>query len=195
MAGDETKERIRHAVKTQFRSLSKLAKVGKMSAEVVHRICEHDCYKNARVIMAYMPMWDEVDIKPLIAKALHEGKTVVLPKCDPADRSMSVYVLENMENDLSAGFAGILEPDIRKAVPYTEDIDLIIVPGRAFDTKGHRLGRGQGYYDRFLIFYPTALKLGVAFEFQVLEKIVTSEHDVLMNYIVTEKRILGYFNN
>jgi 5-formyltetrahydrofolate cyclo-ligase len=195
MAGNETKERIRNTIKERFRSLSRLGEVGKMSEDVVGGIYGHDCYKKARVIMAYMPIWDEVDILPLILKALSEGRTIVVPKCDPVGRTMSVYAVENLDYDLSCGFAGILEPDVKKRLPYTESIDLILVPGRAFDLKGNRLGRGQGYYDRFLVSYATALKVGVAFDFQVLKQIEVSEHDVSMNYVVTEKRILGYFNN
>ncbi len=92
--------------------------------------------------------------------------------------------------ELSIGSYGILEPrteKIRKT--RVEDIDLIIVPGVAFDKKGNRIGHGKGYYDR-LLDKTNATKIGLAFEFQLLKEIPTDKHDLPIDILITEKRII-----
>lgn len=97
-----------------------------------------------------------------------------------------------MDSDLEKGVLGLLEPKKEcKRLLNPEDIDLIVVPGIAFDILKNRIGYGAGYYDRFLkTTREDCLKVGVAFELQILDKINTQEHDVPLNAIITEKRVI-----
>jgi 5-formyltetrahydrofolate cyclo-ligase len=116
-------------------------------------------------------------------------KNIVVPISNKKDNTLTLSHLKSWE-ELSLGSYGILEPrteKIRKT--NVEDIDLIIVPGVAFDEKGNRLGHGKGFYDR-LLKKTKATVIGLAFEFQILENIPTDKNDVPVDMIITEKRII-----
>lgn len=150
-----------------------------------------DFYLNSKVIMVYMPLADEVNITEIIEDSFKTGKKIVTPKCDRENCLIMPVQIECLKKDLSKGFAGILEPN-GETVIEQEKIDLIIVPGRAFDETGGRLGRGKGYYDRFLQTNTNSIKVGVAFEFQVVKDLKICTHDVRMDYLVTESRLLTF---
>ena len=95
----------------------------------------------------------------------------------------------NSLNDLVIGKFNILEPKDR--FKTKEELDLIIVPGLVFDKKGNRIGHGKGYYDSFLKKHPNATKIGLAFEDQINKKILVEDHDIPMDFIITEKRIIN----
>lgn len=137
--------------------------------------------KDCRTVMAYWPLPDEVDIKPLINKLVAEGRTVLLPK---------VIDNENMElrrysspADLTEGAFHVQEP-VGEAITDYDKIDVALVPGMAFDAAGHRLGRGRGYYDRFLSAHPSIHKIGVCFPFQRVAEVPIEEHDVCMDEVI-----------
>ena len=149
-----------------------------MSAEVVDKLLQR--MNHPQVLMAYWPLPDEVDIRPLIKHLVAEGCTVLLPKVlDDERMELRRYA---SEADLAEGAFHIMEP---VGEPYNEDdqIQVALVPGMAFDAAGHRLGRGRGYYDRFLTAHPHLHTIGVCFPFQRVAEVPTEEHDVCMNEV------------
>ena len=137
----------------------------------------------AQTIMAYYSLPDEVNTHALIDELVAEGKTVLLPKVTGAD-TMELRRYTGRA-DLQEGAYHILEP---VGEPFTDlsAIDLILVPGLAFDAAGHRLGRGRGYYDRFLHSKnrPYCVKIGVCFDFQKVDEVPVDAHDIAMDKVV-----------
>jgi 5-formyltetrahydrofolate cyclo-ligase len=137
----------------------------------------------AQTIMAYYSLPDEVNTHALIDELVAEGKTVLLPKVTGAD-TMELRRYTGRA-DLKEGTYHILEP---VGEPFTDlaAIDLILVPGLAFDAAGHRLGRGRGYYDRFLHSKnrPYCVKIGVCFDFQKVDEVPVDAHDIAMDKVV-----------
>ncbi|HET6464357.1 MAG TPA: 5-formyltetrahydrofolate cyclo-ligase, partial [Nitrospiria bacterium] len=128
----------------------------------------------------------------MIAHALSLGKRVTVPKMEPASKRLLLSELKDPTRELSPGPIGIPEPKPEAIRPVEVDrMDLFIVPGIAFDQRGNRLGQGAGYYDRLLT--PVAERIpiiGLAFEIQVVERVPTGDHDIRVNWIVTEKRVI-----
>lgn len=130
-----------------------------------------------RYVHTYLPMGDEINITPLIEKMLAAGITVITPKTK-RKRQLQHLVLQSLQ-ELEPGVFGTQHP--RNGLVYSGLYDLIIVPGLAFDKNHYRLGYGGGYYDNFLVHYPNAYKLGLAYPFQFIEKIPTENHDVQLD--------------
>lgn len=147
-----------------------------MSARIVEEL--RLFLKLDRVIMAYWPLPDEVDIRPLIEELRAQGKTILLPKIT-GDGTMELRRYTSTA-DLAEGPFHVMEP---VGEPFTAYhlIDVALIPGVAFDALGHRLGRGKGYYDRFLAAHPHLFKKPVYFPFQLLISVPFEEHDVKMN--------------
>ena len=149
-----------------------------MSEDIVIRLCQR--IADSQTVMAYWPLPDEVDIRPLIAQLVTEGRTVLLPKVlDDEQMELRRYC---SEADLAEGAFHIMEP---VGEPYTDydKIDVVLVPGMAFDAAGHRLGRGRGYYDRFLTAHSHLYKIGVCFPFQRVAEVPVEEHDICVDDI------------
>ena len=169
------------------------------SNEICKKILQDPQYKTASEIYAYMALPDEVDLTDVIKQAILDGKKVALPKIISKDDGiMGFYYLDSQKavtEQTSGGAYGILEPD--KTLPASPNPDshtLILVPGRAFTKDGDRLGRGKGYYDRFLAkeivgSSPTMTRLpnitvaGVCFEFQIVETLPTDANDICMDIV------------
>lgn len=150
------------------------------SENVCSRLLADADIVKANIIFAYWPLPDEVDIRPVIEVLLEAKKRILLPEVV----SDSEIILREHHNksDLKTGAFGILEPTGSLFTDYPL-IDLILVPGMAFDKKGNRLGRGKGYYDRFLAnvkeksnTLPTLI--GVCFPFQIVEEVPTDKYDL-----------------
>ncbi len=141
--------------------------------------------------MFYASFRSEVETLSLIRDRLAESLPVFLPVTLSQERRLSVYSIQSVK-DLSPGAYGILEPLKSRAVPaHASMLDLVVVPGSVFDRRGGRYGYGGGFYDRFLACdSPGALRVALAFSFQVLDNIPLERHDQLMDYIVTEKEII-----
>ena len=138
------------------------------------------------VIVAYYPLPDEVDISPLLDELVSAGKTVLLPKVT-GGTTMELRRYTGRQN-LKVGVLRLLEPDGEPFTDYSR-IDIMLVPGLAFDAAGHRLGRGRGYYDRFLssLFtshFSLSTSIGVCFDFQKVPEVPTDEHDVPVDEVI-----------
>jgi 5-formyltetrahydrofolate cyclo-ligase len=162
----------------------------KRSLEITARLSSLGELKRAKTVLLYHSFRSEVETEELIKVLLVQGKTVALPLVK--QKSLSTYEVRDLEHDLRLGRFGIKEPVEGEAGAVPPDrIDLVIVPGVAFDEKGHRLGWGAGYYDRFLKRLPTKVPLiALAFELQVVDSIPAEPHDMAVDKIVTEKRVI-----
>ena len=152
-------------------------------------------WQAAQCVMCFAPLPRELDIWPLVVEAIAAGKRIVLPRFVAARKAYEACVVQNLDRDLSTGHFNIREPASHCA-PFTADrLDLILVPGVAFDLQGRRLGRGKGYYDGLL----TALRksLGtlalpticaVAFDEQIVSDVPAESHDVRMDCLLTPTR-------
>lgn len=137
----------------------------------------------ARVVLLYHSLPDEVCTHPLADRLLAEGKTVLLPRVTgPASMELRRYT---GAASLQPGAYGIMEPT-GPVWTQPDDVDLVLVPGVAFDRAGRRLGRGRGYYDRMLVRMPRTLKVGICFDFQLVESVPVSPDDVCMDVVVME---------
>jgi len=142
---------------------------------------------NAKTILIYNSIRGEVRTKSIIEKLLSLGKNIVVPVTLSKDGKTTLCRLKNTA-DLKEGMFGVPEPCIREELA-PDTIDLVIVPGIAFDDKGNRLGHGYGYYDRMLKSINAPL-LALSFEMQLLREIPREEHDVPVDMIITEERII-----
>ena len=162
------------------------AQLAKMSEEVVGRLVSRlssltSDLSPLTTVLAYWPLPDEVDIRPLIDQLVAEGKTVVLPKVT-GDETMELRRYASRA-DLEEGAFHIMEP-VGDAFEAYDQIGFALVPGMAFDAACHRLGRGKGYYDRFLSAHPDIYKIGVCFPFQRVAEVPSEAHDVIMDEVI-----------
>ncbi|MBI9069380.1 MAG: 5-formyltetrahydrofolate cyclo-ligase [Salinivirgaceae bacterium] len=136
-------------------------------------------FKNAKIILAYWSMNDEVHTHSFIEKA-YKNKNILLPSVNGDDLLIKEY--KGIESMVPGEHFGILEPS---GPIFSEEskIDLIIVPGVAFDAQNKRMGRGRGYYDK-LLKNSHAIKIGICFDFQFFENIPAEPHDVAMDYVI-----------
>lgn len=147
-------------------------------------------FKQASTILFYVSYDNEVYTHEMIKEQLTNSKIIVVPIADKKCRRLILSKLENW-NDLTVGAYSILEPKKERINEVNIDsIDLILVPGLGFDEKGRRIGHGKGYYDNLLKNSNQALYIGLAFECQIVKHIPTEKHDIPIDKIVTEKRII-----
>jgi len=160
----------------------------KASQRMIDVFCALPDFKAPRRIMCYSPMEDEVQIRPLIQRWLDLGCTVAMPRIISKGEMVSVS-LSSLEN-LIEGPYGILTPDPAKGQMLSpEDLDMIIVPGVAFDTRGERLGMGAGFYDAYLAKAVNAKRIALAYSCQLVAAVPMEEHDMLVHKIITEQGI------
>lgn len=159
------------------------------SAQIVERLMMRPQFHVAKTIAVTMSNFPEVETRGLIEQAWSLGKTIVVPKSQPKTRQMTFYKLTDFQQ-LEVVFAGIEEP-IEHACEAMElaQIDLIIVPGVVFNKKGYRIGFGGGYYDRLLADY-NGVTIALAFDEQVYDTIPVDAHDVPVQQIITDQRML-----
>lgn len=163
--------------------------VRSLSLVIQKKIIEHPAFKDSRVIMAYMPIQNEVMTDIIIKTALKEGKTVCLPRVINETHMEAAQIIKHNEN-LHITSLELLEPHhtIPSFIPL--NIDLLILPGIVFDKKGTRIGFGKGYFDRFIpSLRQDCIKLAPAYHHQVVEKIPFDVHDQSANLIITEQEI------
>lgn len=157
----------------------------KESKQVAKNFLSLPFSENLSTFMLYYPHKNEVDTLEVINYLLGRGKTVLLPKV--SQRHLLPIKIEGLKS-LHTGYAGIKEPE---GEVFRGKIDLIVVPAVAFDRKGHRLGYGKGFYDRFLEDRKDSLKVGFAFDFQVIDNLPVEPHDIPVDIIITPTQIIN----
>ena len=152
-----------------------------LSLPIVNRIMP--MLADASVVVAYYSLPDEVDTHNMINQLVAEGKTVYLPKVISGE-DMVLCRYTGAES-LREGAFGIMEP-VGPEISADEAVDVVLVPGMAFDAEGNRLGRGKGYYDRFLksLNNPRPRLIGVCFDFQKVDVVPTEPTDVKVDVVV-----------
>jgi 5-formyltetrahydrofolate cyclo-ligase len=182
---------IRRSIRATRRALSEGERLAS-SRRVWERVVGLSSYQHARVVLGYMAIDHEVLTDGLMQQAMASGKQLVLPMVLGDRQDMALYVIEDLRRDLAPGYRGILEPQPRRArLVALEALELALVPGVAFDLRGGRLGFGAGFYDRLLSRLPRDVPtVGLAFDFQVIPRLPFEPHDMLLEAIVTEHRVI-----
>lgn len=159
------------------------------SLRVCHRLFEQPEYVGADVVMVFLSIAGEVDTSPLVLRAWQDRKRVLAPRVSWNQRRMLPVEIRSLTDDLSLSSMGVREPVAGIPFPVSM-IDLVIVPGLGFDEFGNRLGRGRGFYDRFLAHPEFKGKAcAVSFEQQVTPTIPTGPLDRRVDMLVTDERV------
>jgi 5-formyltetrahydrofolate cyclo-ligase len=146
-------------------------------------------FQAARVVMIYLSTPEEVDTAPLALRAWQAGKTVVAPKVSWDQRRMLPVEISCLNQGLTVTGPGVREPILGKPIPI-DFLDLVIVPGLGFTRTGHRIGRGMGFYDRFLATPEfVGISCGLAFEDQIVDALPVLDHDIPLNMLATEHSV------
>lgn len=144
--------------------------------------------REARRIMIYHSIGREVVTLPIIETLIRQGKQVALPVCTPK-RDLEARAILSLAEVIDTGKFGLKEPGPEAPSVAVADLDLIVVPGVAFDTAGNRLGHGMGYYDRFLARTGRqSFKLALAYDFQIVPQVPAEPHDIKMDGVLTPER-------
>lgn len=145
-----------------------------------------------RSILCYVSRQDEAPTHDLIRSCIRRGIRTCVPCSDPGSKTLRASELGNFSADLEPGIAGILEPRPSVRLPVaSEEIDLFLTPGMAFDLQGWRVGRGGGYFDKYLSgCRENQIKVGLAFSWQIVENIAAEAHDVRMDLVVTDECVI-----
>jgi 5-formyltetrahydrofolate cyclo-ligase len=183
------KEQQRVAAKKTLGSMSESA-LNSASVAISTWLGSLASIESSTTILAYLPLAQEVDLQNLMRGWIEEGKTVCVPVANWEDNTMQAVLLTSMEPEaLIESKHGLREPKERFFVP-TELIDIVLVPGLAFDASGGRLGRGGGFYDRFLARTRPPMSIGVAFDEQMVDRLHLDPHDILLTAIATPKGLI-----
>ncbi len=191
MTGDmlADKKVLRREMLARRRALS-TAERTHASKMICARVQELTVLQEARTMMLYASTEEEINLYPLMEVLLTEGRRIVLPEITGRG-VMEARELPAMDA-LTDGTFGILSPDpMRGNIVAPEEIDVIIVPGAAFDENGGRLGLGGGYYDRFLPRAGNAVRLVLAFDFQIVPDVPMGAQDARVDVILTERRMIS----
>lgn len=172
-----------------------IEEIQKFSARITDILMEQDVFTSSSFIMSYVNIGSEVATREFIKRVIYKGKKAAIPMIEHIAKDKKTMVaceITNIEEETEPGHYGILEPKkgmVKKILPC--DIDMVIVPGIAFDVKGYRIGYGGGYYDRFLKnARENCVKVGFAYKFQVLDEIPREDHDIPLDLIITQERII-----
>lgn len=150
---------------------------------------EQAFFKNARAILFFAPLPDEPDLWSLVNETIAGKKMVALPCFDTDNEMYLAKGVKDIHVEIVSGKFGVREPAAACIAIPIADLDLVLVPGVAFDEGGHRLGRGKGFYDRLLQDF-TGDKIGIAFDEQVVDQVPAGPTDVKMSAILTPLRFL-----
>lgn len=182
----EAKRALRQQVRAELGRLSPAERAAE-SARARARLAAQPLWQAAQSVLFFAPLPQELDVWPLLTKALSAGKKVALPRFVAETQTYEVCSIQNAESDLLVGHFGIREPNRHCARLGAGRLDLILVPGVAFDLRGARLGRGKGYYDRLLREWH-GTTCGVGFDQQLIDEVPLEPHDALLDRLLTPTR-------
>lgn len=167
-------------------------------AAIEKRLFALDLFRDAKCILFYVSFRSEVNTRKCLRDVIKSGKKLVLPAVDRVHRTIKLYETRAL-SELAPGYMGIPEPENRDDRKVSlRRIDLVIIPGVGFDLRGTRLGYGGGYYDRLLSYESKRLArvkkhiatIALAFEEQIGDKIPAEPHDIRVDVIITDKRVI-----
>lgn len=162
------------------------------SADATARLVDTEAFATARTVMMFLSLPYEIDTRQLAVRAWQRGKTVTVPLVSFAQRHMIPVEIRSLTDPMTTDERGLRNPTNARPVPVDE-VDLVVVPGLGFDTRGHRLGRGGGFYDRFLS-QPAfgGRSCGFGFDEQVIDTVPAMSHDVPLDMLVTDRRTVRF---
>lgn len=182
----QIKKELRKTLREKRKNMDKKLQKDEFIRE--NLICS-DLYLDAKQVLFYACLDDEINIDECIADALLLGKKAALPVCIDEQGNMEFYYINSL-SDLKIGFFGVREPDTEKCEKVTDFSDSVcIVPAIAYDKNGYRLGYGKGYYDRFLK-NNSLISVGVCYNELIEDNLPQDEYDVSVNYIVTQSGLI-----
>jgi 5-formyltetrahydrofolate cyclo-ligase len=157
---------------------------------ILERLLSLDEFRNAGVIFFFASFKTEVDTAEMIKSSLLSGKRVILPKVDKDRHELQLYEIRDF-GELAPGFMDIPEPPFQERRMSINDADIVIIPGAGFDASGNRIGYGGGYYDRLLSgLQKQTPVIAPAYEEQVVDFIPSEPHDIRVQMIVTDRRLI-----
>jgi 5-formyltetrahydrofolate cyclo-ligase len=162
------------------------------SIAILATLKKFSLYEQANTLMIYLSYGSEVITDFIVNSAIEEGKNIAVPAIkNPIDSFMQAVRIIRLE-DANQLVHGIRQPEVNPDdVASKDSIDLALIPGIAFDLSGYRIGYGKGYYDRWLKDVPLSKTVGLAYNFQIADKLPTGKYDLPIGTIVTEQRIIG----
>ncbi|MDO5517647.1 MAG: 5-formyltetrahydrofolate cyclo-ligase [Clostridium sp.] len=163
---------------------------------IEEKFFESSFYKQAENIFIYISYDSEINTKSMINRAIKEGKNIYVPRTEFSTKLMNAVKINNFENLIESRY-GILEPKKDEPFINPNDLDLIVVPGVAFDKDGGRIGYGAGYYDRYFKRInkenkSRITKLALVYDFQIIDKVPSDEEDVSIDAVLTEKQFIKF---
>ena len=185
------KELVRNNMKEMLRNLPRREKET-LCGLLTEKIISHTSFFHSDLILIFYPLHNEINTIPIIEYSLKHHKRVALPIMEE-DQINFYEIGQDYEKKLVKNCFGIKEPKLSNQRILLDEFSnaLLIVPGLAFSTEKQRLGRGKGYYDKFLQkFRNMVVSVGVCFDFQLLNSIPTGKHDEKVDYIITDRRII-----
>lgn len=186
---DQLKKDIRK-VMTEKRDKISVSEKAHYDQSIFEKLKCSSFYENSKTVFIYVSFRSEVDTIRIINDLLSNGKTVCVPKVNRDKKEMEAYRINSIE-DLQKGYFGILEPRASCKKVENTDIDLVLMPGLAFDRTGGRVGYGGGFYDRFLkTVNPGTLKIALAYHFQVLDEVPMEPCDIKIDGILTDDGLI-----
>jgi 5-formyltetrahydrofolate cyclo-ligase len=157
------------------------------SAAIVAKLLRLKPWGAARCVLAYSSIGSELQMAPLLATTLAQGKRLLLPRINQTQHCLDLYRVSDMQRDTQAGVWGIREPHASGTQVSAGDVDLVIVPGLAFDPTGNRMGYGGGYYDQLLPRLDSRCwRIALAFDTQVVAEVPHGANDQRVDLIITE---------
>ena len=179
------KKELRRYIREQKRHFTP-QQLGEMSLDIMSSLLSNSHIQKADTILMYHSLPDEVDTHSALDQLLAMGKKVLLPKV-VSGTEMTIHEYTGRDSLQPSEPYGILEPTTPELSIVNCQLSIVIVvPGMAFDKHGHRLGRGKGYYDRFLSRIPNIYKIGVCFPFQLIDKVPSEPTDILVDEVLTD---------
>lgn len=192
---ENTRQRLRRQALARRDDLAPGERIGR-SERITCALLAHPVFAACTTCCLYCSFRSEVATGPLLRACLQAGKTVGVPLTQPAVSRLRMVRITDPDHDLEPGYLGIAEPRrelVEQAALDHATIDLVILPGAAFDREGQRLGYGGGFYDRFLAREaPRALRVGLGFAVQVVERLPVLPHDMPMDLLFTEDEVLTW---
>ncbi len=193
MAADleQAKKALREQVKAGLAGITP-ADAATWSAQVCDRIIASDIFQRVAVVMLFASLPGEVDLRPVVSEIRRVGKRACFPRADWPNKRIVPAIVSDMDRDLVPRYRGIREPGPNAAAVPLAEIGLVLVPGLAFDLAGNRLGRGAGFFDRFLA--EPAMKAAtcaVGFDLQIVDSVPADARDIPIQWVATPSRLVA----
>lgn len=173
------KHELRRLIREKKRAMTE-AQICSASEKLCQMFAQTEQYQNAATVYGYLPYNQEVRTVPLLEKALADGKRVAVPKVY-GDEMRFIYITDLAQ--VEKGYAGIPEP-VADGPVADDKTALVLMPGLAFDPKGHRIGYGGGYYDKFLAAEPDHPTVALCYDFQMLPELKTDDYDIPVDLVL-----------